>query len=70
MAGREDQPQHVVADIVVQRGVEIGHRLLLGFQLPRQSRVLTFEHLVAPEVIHGAALGGGHEPGAGFVRHA
>ena len=70
VASGKDQPQHVVADVVVQSSVEIRRGVLLGFQLVHQGRMLAFEHLVAPEVIDGPALGGGQQPGAGFLRHA
>jgi hypothetical protein len=70
VASRKDQPQHVVAEIVVQGGVEIRRGVPLGLQLVHQCRMLAFEHFVAPEVIDGAALGGGQQPGAGFLRHA
>ena len=45
MAGREHEPQQVVADVVVERGVEISHRrLLLRLQLVAELLVLAVEH--------------------------
>jgi hypothetical protein len=69
VAGGEDEPQQIVADIVVQRGVEI--RLRTGrFELVAQLLVLALEQLVAAPVIDRAVLGGGHEPGPGIPRNA
>ena len=47
MAGREHEAQEVVADVVVERGVEIrrGH-LLLGLELATELLVLALEQLV------------------------
>ena len=70
MAGGEDQPQQFVADVVVQRGVQIGHGLLLLLQVARDHLVLAREHPAAAQMIERPALGGRHQPGAGLFRNA
>ena len=71
MARREDQPQQVVADVVVHRGLEIAREGVLPlFEIVTELVVLAIEHLAAAEMIDGAMLGGGHQPGAGVVRNA
>ncbi len=71
MTRREDQPQQVVAHIVVHRGLEIaGEGRLPLLEVLTELAVLPVEHLVAAEVIDGAMLGGRHQPGAGVVRDA
>ena len=70
VAGGEDQPQQLVADVIVQGGVEIGHGLLLGFQVAGDHRVLAFEHAAAAQMVDGPAPGRRHQPGAGSFRHA
>jgi hypothetical protein len=57
-------------DIVVQRGVQIGHRFLLPLQIPQDDVVLAREHPATPQVIERLALGGRHQPRAGIIRHA
>ncbi len=69
MARDEDQTQHVIAHVVVQRRVEIGDRLLLCLELVAQFLVLAVEHLVASKVIDRTMLGRGHEPGRGVTRN-
>ena len=50
MAGGEHQPQQVVADVVVERGVEVGHlRLAVRGQLVPQLGVLAVDQLGAAE---------------------
>src|SRR4029077_3705689 len=71
MTGDEDEAKEIVANSVVDPGVEIWHgHLLLRFELAAELLVLALEELVAAKVINGAMLGGGHEPGAGIVRDA
>ena len=70
VTGGEDEPKHLVADVVVQGGVEIGHGLLLGLHVPGDHLVLALEHLAAAQMIQGPALGGRHQPGAGLFRNA
>ena len=68
MARGEDEPQQIVADVVVERGVEIGRpRLLLRVELVSELLVLALEQLVPAEKIDRAVLGGGHEPRTGIV---
>ena len=50
MAGGEHEAQEVVADVVVERGVEIRHgHLLLGLELVAELLVLALEQLVPAE---------------------
>ena len=70
MAGGEDQPQQLIADIVVKRGIEIGHDLLLLLQIPRDHVVLVRQHLAAAQMIQRPALGGRHQPCAGLFGNA
>src|SRR6266702_5637862 len=63
MTGGEDQPKQLIADVVVERRVPIGHGLLLLLQVPRDHLVLVREHLAATQMIQCAALGGCHQPG-------
>jgi hypothetical protein len=70
MAGGENEPKQLVADIVVQGGIEIGHGLLLGLHLPRNHLVLALEHPVAAQMIQSPALGGRHQPRTGFFWNA
>jgi len=71
MTGCEHEAQEVVADVIVDRGVEIGRgRLLLGLELTTELLVLALEHLVAAQEIERPMLRGGHQPGARFVRDA
>ena len=71
MAGREHQPQQVVADVVVERGVEIrrGGAPPASSSWP-SSLVLALEQLAPAEVVDGPVLGRGHQPGARVVRDA
>ena len=70
MTGGEDEPEHLVADIVVERGVEVGHGLLLLRHVGGDDIVLAREHPAAAQVIQGAVLGARHQPGAGLFRNA
>ncbi len=65
MAGGEDQPQQLIADVVVQGGIQIGHGLLLGLHLPRDHAVFAVQHRAAAQMIQRPAFGGRHQPGAG-----
>ena len=68
MTGREHQAQEVVADVIVQCGIEI--RRHLPIDLPAQLLVLPLEPLSSPQQIDCAVLGRGHQPGARIVRDA
>jgi len=71
VAANENEPQEIVAKLVVQRPVTIQlGRLLFDFELVAELLMLAFEQLVAAKDIDGPTLGGGHEPGTGIVRHA
>ena len=72
MAGGEDQAQQVVADVVVERGVEIRAAALprRGSSSRAELLVLALEPLAAPQHVDRAVLRGGHEPGARVVRDA
>ena len=71
MAGGEHEAEEVVADVVVDGGVEIGHgHLLLGLELVAELLVLAIEQRSPAQQVDGAMLRGGHQPGAGVVRDA
>ena len=72
MAGDEHEPQQVVADVVVERRVEIGHgRSLLRPRARGRARsCLRSSSALRRKQVDRAVLRGGHEPGAGIVRHA
>ena len=70
VTGGEDQPEQLVADVVVERGVEIGHGLLLLLHIERDHLVLAREHAAAAQMIQRPALGGRHQPRAGLFRNA
>src|SRR5262245_17754894 len=70
MARSKDETQHLVADVVVECGVEIGHRLLLLDHVGGDDIVLACAHAAASQVIQSAVLGGRHQPSAGALRYA
>src|SRR5258708_16752495 len=71
MAGYEHEAQEVVADVIVERGVEIPHsHLLLGLELATKLLVLALKPLVSAEHVDRTVLRGGHEPSARVVRYA
>src|SRR5690606_26850266 len=68
MAGDEHQPQYVVSNRVVQRGVHLaGEVPRFGVYLVTQLGVLALVKRAASQVVYGAIPGCGHEPGAGVV---
>ena len=69
VAGEEDQPQHVVVD-VVDESVEVGHLHLLPFQGVAELRRTTAQGVGAPERVDAASLGGLHQPGRRVVGDA
>src|ERR1700687_673755 len=70
MTRGEDQAQEIVADVVVESGVEIRRRqLLLELELPPELLMLALEQLVAAKAVDRAVFRGGHEPGSGIVRN-
>src|SRR5213083_2609193 len=71
MAGREDEAQAIVADVIVEGGREIRLGMLLpGQQLGTELLMLAVQQLAAAKLVDGAPLRGGHEPGAGVVGNA
>jgi hypothetical protein len=71
VAGGEDQAQQVVADVVVDRGVELGLAgLLLDLELAPELLVLALEPLAPTDEVDRTTLADGHEPGARAVRDA
>ena len=71
MTGREHQAQEVVADVIVQCGLQLALGThLAGFELVTELRVLALEQLAAAQGVDGSVLRGGHEPGARVVRDA
>src|ERR1700690_1622476 len=70
MTGNEEEAQQVVANIVVESGIEVWHGQLFRSKLTAQFLVLALKPGASAEGINGAMLGGGHEPGAGVVRYA
>jgi hypothetical protein len=71
MAGDEHEAEEVVADVIVERAVEIRHgHLLLGLELATKLLVLALKPFVSAEHVDRAVLRGGHEPSARVVRDA
>ncbi len=68
MARGEDEPEEIVAQIVVERRVQIERRLFV--ELAPQRRVLGLRELPMTHPIDGAILRRGHEPRAGLVGDA
>ncbi len=68
MAGDEHQPQQIIADLVVRARLELAAVApLFHLELVTECLMLAREHALAPQMIDGTMLGGGHEPGAGIV---
>jgi hypothetical protein len=70
MAGDKDEAEEVVADGVVEGGVEVGRGLFEGFELAGELFVFALGDGVAAEEIDGAAFGGGGEPCPGMIGDA
>jgi hypothetical protein len=71
VAGREDEAQQLVAEIVVHgRFDRLGRAVEPVAQLPRDLLMLALAHLVAADRIDGAAFGGCRQPSAGIGRNA
>ena len=65
------EAQEVVADLVVERGIEIRRSSpSLSLELAGDLLVLALEHRLRRSMVDRAMLGGGHEPGARVVRDA
>ena len=70
MAGGEDQPQQVIADVIVERGVEIGGRgVLRDLQLVAELLMLALEERAPAQEVDGAMLRRRHEPRAWIARN-
>ncbi len=70
MAGDEHEAEQVVADVIVDRGVEIRHgRIPPGLEFVAELLVFTVEHLAPAQLVDCPMLRGGHEPGARIVGH-
>ena len=65
MARNEDEPQKVVADVVVERSLEVRRGLLQCQQLAADLFILPSRAFPVTEMVDGAMLGGGHKPGSG-----
>ncbi len=70
MARGEDEPKQLIADVVIQCGIQIGHGLLLDFHVERDQRVVAREHPAAAQMIERPPLGGRHQPRARLFRNA
>ena len=70
MTGREDQAQHFVADIVIERGVEIRHDLLVLLHLANDHLVFVVKHPAAAQVIERPTFSRCHQPRAGALGDA
>ena len=71
MTRDKDEPEKIVADVIVDRRFELGYgSLLLRLQIAGDLLVLPLEKLVAPHHVDRAALRGSHQPCPGIVRHA
>jgi hypothetical protein len=71
MTGGENEAQEVVADILVDRGIEIRRALSsTDLDLATQLLMLAFGELAPAKEIESAVLRRGHEPGARVVRDA
>ena len=68
MTRGEDQPQQIIADIVFESGVEVGHVVRLHFV--DQLLVLVLGERVMAEVIDAAAFGDRHQPRRRIARNA
>src|ERR1700733_4505363 len=71
MAGHENEPQQVVADVIVHCGFQTSHGgLLPGIDFASEFLVFTVKKFLSAEGIDGAMLRRGHEPGARIIRDA
>ncbi len=66
VAGGEDEPEQVVVDVVRVGGLLRRGR---GLQAPADLGEFAGVGVAAPDQVDGPVPGGGHEPGAGVVRH-
>ena len=65
MAGGEDEPEQLVPDVVVDRGLDRSRRVLArSVELEPELAVLALEHRAAAEGVQGAVPRRRHQPGA------
>ena len=70
MTRDEHETQQVVAEVVVESRVKVRHSHLFLFELATEFFMLALKPCVSTEMINGAMLGGGHEPGTRVARDA
>ena len=70
MAGDEDEAEEVIADGVVESGIEVGRGLFEGFEFAAELFVFALGDGVAAEEIDGATFGDGGEPCRGIIGDA
>jgi hypothetical protein len=71
VAAREHEAQQIVADVVVERGVEVRRRrVALELEHVAELLVLAVDALPAAQLVERAVLRGGHEPRAGALGQA
>src|SRR5262249_49212629 len=69
MAGDEYQPQQIVADIVTHGSSEVRDFLFAFGELTAENLVLTAHQATSAQIVYGAMLDGGHQPGACILRN-
>jgi hypothetical protein len=69
MAGREDEAEEIVPDLVVDRRVQF-QAFLRPLDITSDLFVLALERLAAPDQVDRVVFCGPHEPGARPLRHA
>ena len=70
VAGGEDQAQQLIADVVVERRLDVlDAGVAFVLEVAADLGVLARLHLVAAELVDRPALGRGHQPGAGVLRN-
>jgi hypothetical protein len=70
MTGDEDEAEEVVADGVVEGGVEVGHGLFERGEVAGEVFVFALGDGVMAEEIDGASFGGGGKPSGGIIGDA
>ena len=68
MAGREDEAEEIVPDLLLDR-VQF-QAVLIPLEVPSDLFVLALERLATPDQVYSAVLRGPHKPGARLLRHA
>src|SRR5712691_5231815 len=70
MTRDKNQPQQVVAHIVVESRIKIGHGHLFRGKFAAKLLVLTIKTRVSTELVYGTMFRGGHQPCARIIRDA